>query len=337
MPKTRRGDAGMTTLDYDGESAAPRPVSQTVEKYLRKSISLSDILGRLLRSWHMTFLGAVLGAVVGVYAIWTTPPSYTISLTLLPLESGSADMSGGGGSGLGAIAGMLGSNGPIPKFTRFVASLYSVGVAQAMDKKYDMVCRTYGSCDKATHVLRKSTGFYPWVARTVANIAHLPDPDAPRTAVDLARYTTGNVTITSDPNTRLLLLSMDSRDPKFAKEYLLDLTNAANDFIKDQDNAIAKKNVEYVTSQLKTNTDLSQRAALTSMLANEEQSLMFTAVDLPYVAEIQDGPIVDVSNAAVRLLAAYTMLGLLLGAALGIGASFMPEEKRFWSRRWTGS
>ncbi len=64
----------------------------------------------------------------------------------------------------------------------------------------------------------------------------------------------------------MLLLSMDSRDPKFAKTFLLDLVTATNDFIKDQDNIIAKKNVEYVTSQLKTNTDLSQRAALTTCL-----------------------------------------------------------------------
>jgi hypothetical protein len=327
----------MTTLDYDGESATPRPVSETVEKYLRKSISLSDIMGRLLRGWHFALLGAVLGVVIGVYAIWTTPPSYTISLTLLPLEAGSADLTGGGGVGLSAIAGMLGSNGPIPKFTRFVASLSSVGVAEAMDKKYDMICRSSGNCNKKTHVWRRNTGFYAWVARTIANTAHLPDPDAPRTAVDLARYTAGNVTVASDPNTRLLLLSMDSRDPEFAKEFLLDLTHAANDFIKEQDNAIAKKNVEYVTSQLKTNTDLSQRAALTSMLASEESHLMFTAVDLPYVAQIQDGPIVDVSNAAVKLLAAYAMLGLLLGAAIGIAMSFLPDEKRFWRRSWTRS
>ena len=52
----------MTTLDYDNESAAPAPVSTTVEKYLRKSISMSDILSRVLRGWHFALSGAVLGA-----------------------------------------------------------------------------------------------------------------------------------------------------------------------------------------------------------------------------------------------------------------------------------
>ncbi len=54
---------------------------------------------------------------------------------------------------------------------------------------------------------------------------------------------------------------------------------------------------------------------------------MMTAVDLPYVAAIQDGPIVDISNSAIKFLAAYTLLGFLGGAGLGIAATFVPNEK----------
>ena len=277
----------MTTLDYDGESPVPQPVSETVNKYLRKSISLSDVLGRLLRGWHFALVGALLGSVLGVCAVWITPPSYSITLTLLPLEGGTADLGGGGATGLGALGGLLGISGPSPKFTRFVVSLYSVGVAHAMDKKYNMLCRTFNTCASKDKPPQKSPGFYPWINRTIASIAHMPDPEQHQTVVDLSRYTARNVIITSDVNSRMLTLNMSSREPEFAKIFLVNLVNSTNDFIKDQDNAIAKKNVEYVTAQLKTNTDLSQRAALTSLLAQETTRLMFTAVDIPYVAQFR--------------------------------------------------
>jgi hypothetical protein len=324
------------TFDYEGESAVPQPVSQTVKTYLRKSISLSDIISRLLRGWSFSLVGALVGALIGVFVIWITPPSYTVTVTLLPLDAGSADLTGGGGVGFDVLAGLLGSNGPVPKFTRFVASLYSTGVATAMDRRYDAICTAF-NCNRKTRVWPKASGLYVWVNRTVTDIAHLPDPQHPKTASDLAKYTEGSVTITSDRNTKMLALSMDDRDPKRASAFLVQLVNTANDYIKEQDNLVVRKQIAYITQQLKTNTDLSQRDALTKMLEEQEQHLMLTAVDLPYVAAIQDGPTVEVSNAAIKFLAAFTLFGFLIGGGLGIALSFLPESKRFWRSPWKKS
>ena len=177
-----------------------------------------------------------------------------------------------------------------------------------------------------------------WLSRAIANIAHLPDPDAPHTAVDLSRYTAANVVITSDPNSRMLLLSMDSRDPQYAKTFLLDLVNATNDFIKDQDNAIAKNQCRVCDPAVENqHRSCAARRPDQPAWRSEESHLMFTAVDLPYVAGIQDGPIVDVSNSAVKFLAAYTMLGFLAGAGIGVAMTFVPKNKRPWRRFWTRS
>ena len=321
------------TFDYEGESAVPQPVSKTVQSYLRKSISLSDILGRLFRGWFFSLIGALLGVVIGVLVVWITPPSYTVTVTLLPLDAGSADLTGGGGTGFDVLAGLLGASGPVPKFTRFVASLYSTGLATAMDRRYDAVCTAF-SCNRKTRQWPKRAGFYAWVDRAVTGIAHLPDPDMPRTPADLAKYIEANVTITSDRNTKMLALSMDDRDPKRASQFLLQLVTVANDYIKDQDNAVVRIDVAYISQQLKTNPDLSQRDALTKMLEEQEQHLMLTAVNLPYVASIQDGPTVEVSNSAIKYLAAFTLFGFLLGGAMGIALSFVPENKRFWRSPW---
>jgi hypothetical protein len=324
------------TLDYDGEAVAPRPVSKTVDAYLRKSISLSDILKRLVRGWFLALVGTVIGVLAGVYTVWITPPTYTVTLTLLPLDSGSAEVSGNGGVGLQVLAGLLGNSGPVPKFTRFVASFYSTRLAAELDRKYDAVCDAF-QCDKKTHSWPKHGGFYAWVIRAVTDIAHLPGPDRPRTADDLSKFIQSNVTITSDKNTNMLALGMDTDNPAKASRFLVRLVETANDFVKDQDNAVVKKEVAYVTAQLKTNTDLSQRDALTRMLEDQEQHLMLTAINLPYVASIQDGPTVEVSNRSIKFLAAFTLFGFLIGGGIGVALSFVPEQRRFWRRSWNRS
>ena len=324
------------TFDYQGESAAPEPVSETVEKYLKKSFSLSDIVVRLMRGWLFALIGAVIGITIGIYVVWITPPSYTVTVTLLPLDAGSADTTSSGGLGLQVLGSLLGSNGPVPKFTRFVASLYSIGLASAMDHRYDTVCEVF-HCDAKTRQWPKRSGFYAWIGSTVAHIAHLPDPNRPRDVVDLAKYIEANVVLESDKNTKMLDLSIDTREPALASKFLVNLVNAANDYIKDQDNEVVRKEVNYITLQLKTNADLSQRDALAKMLEDQEQHLMMTAVDLPYVARIQDGPTVETSNAAIKYLSAFVLFGFLLGGGIGIAFSFVPPHKRFWSRSWKKS
>src|SRR6185437_5879165 len=285
--------------DYGGESCAPRPISATVQNYLRKSVSVSDITGRLVHGWIFALIGTLIGAALGAYVVWSTPASYSVQVTLMPLEAGSADISGGGGaSGLEIISSLLGSNGAVPKFTRFIASLYTTKLAQEMDEKYDTLCDAF-HCDKKTRKYPKGVGFYADVKRTIAKIEHVPDPDAPPTYLDLATYIHNTVTITSDKNTKLLVFDIETYDPKKASEFLVHLVAAANDRIKNEDNEVVKKSIEYVQQQLKTNTDLSQRDALTSMLAQKEQHLMLTNIDLPYVARIQDGPNVQAYNPSI--------------------------------------
>lgn len=321
------------TFDYEGESAAPRPVSHAVGNYLRKSISISDMLRRLLRGWYFALIGALIGVAIGIFVIWITPPSYTVTVKLMPLDGSSADIGGGGGIGLDILSGLLGSSGSVPKFTRFVASFNTIGLATRLDSRYDAICTVF-NCNKKTRQWPRYEGFYAWINRAVTSISHLPNPDHPRTAADLANYIEANVIPSSDRNTKMLVLSMNTNNEKQASRFLVELVTAANDYIKEQDNAVVKTQVAYVTQQLKTNTDVAQRDVLIKMLEEQEQHLMLTAVNLPYVASIQDGPTVTVTNSAIKYLAAFTLFGFLIGGAVGILLSFVPENKRFWRSPW---
>jgi hypothetical protein len=261
---------------------------------------------------------------------------YTVQVTMLPLEAGTTDLTGGGGTGLSILSSLLGSSGPISKFTRFVASIYTTGLSEYLDKKYDMVCWVY-HCDPKTRAYSKSVGFYADLNRTFARIAHMPDPDAPRGPVDLANFIYNNVVISPDRNTKMLVIQMDNKDPEFAKKFLQQLVNGDNDYIKEQDNKIVRKEMEYISQQLRTNTDLTQRDVLVKMLADQQQHLMLTNVDLPYVALIQDGPTVQGANNAIRFFATFVMFGFMLGGALGIALTFIPSRRRPWSSSWQKS
>ena len=324
------------TVDYDGEQAAPEPASAVIAGFLRRSFSIAEVLKGALRGWLFGVIGLVLGATFGIYSIWATPPSYTVSIGLLPTE-GSGDVSVGdnGGGALSALAGLVGmGGGPVPKFTRFVASLNSTSVAKIMDQKYDMVCRTF-ACDPKTHVWRKSTGFVADFDRVLAQIGHLPDPDNPRTALDLASYTAGNVLLTPDRTTHILTLSMDSRDPKFAVHYLNVLVQATNDSIREKDRSSIQPYVDYLHQKLATsNLNVAQHDALSSLLIDQERRLMLSSVDVPYAASIQDGPNITMSNKAIRMLAVDLMLGLILGFGAGWIWNWRARNRQARSHAW---
>ena len=316
------------TVDYDGEQAAPEPASAVIASFLQRSFSIADTVKGALRGWLFGLIGMVLGAIFGIYSIWATPPTYTVSIGLLPTE-GSGDVSVGDGGALSALAGLVGmGGGAVPKFTLFVASLNTTEVAKIMDQKYDMVCLTF-HCDEKTHTWRKSTGWRAGFRRLVAQIAHLPDPDAPRTALDLADNTTALVTITPDRTTHVLTLSMESKEPQFAVRYLNTLVQSANDFIKERDRRNILPYVDYLHQKLATeNLNLAQHDAFASLLVEQERRLMLSSVDVPYAASIQDGPNITMSNKAVRMLAVDVMLGLVLGFGLGWIWSWRAAKRR---------
>lgn len=310
------------TVDYNGEQAAPEPVSSVIAKFLRRSYSVADIARRALRGWLFGLIGLLAGLSYGVYSVWVTPPNYTVTIGLLPTDKdGGVNIGGDSGGALGAIASLVGvGGGAVPKFTRFVASLYSTGTAKVMERDYDMVCRTYsGDCDIKTHTWRKHTGLDGWLRKTVAKIAHLPDPDLPRTAKDLADYTEGNVIMTSDKTTHVLTLTMDSNDPKFASDFLLAVVQSTNESLKAEDRLSIEPYVQYLNAKLSSsNLNLTQHDALSALLLEQERRLMLSSVNVPYAATIQDGPNVTTSNSALRMLAVDSILGMVLGFIIGM-------------------
>ena len=326
----------MSSLD-EAQSRAPTAV---MREFLRNSISLSDVTQRVWSGRWIVAAGLVYGLVYGLYQAHRAGPQYQAVVQVLPADSGDS----GGGSGGGAIgmlanlAGSGGGGGQNPKFTQFQFSLGSVGVATALDKKYDMVCTIYrGLCDPKTHAWKERTGMQASFNAFLARVAGLPDPNGPLTVMDLAGFNAGAVVLTKDKLSGVVAMTFYNRDPKFAADYLLKLLETTNDFVRKQDHTTARNMVDYVAHRIATNTNIEQRSALDQLLLQQERRLMMTEVSAPYAATILDGPIVTPLNTVLRVTLLNGVFFMAIGIVIAVFRNLVPQRYRFWSRFWPRS
>jgi len=321
-------------LDYDMAPPAPKPISRTVAEFLRRSISISDLLKRVLRGWPFVVIGTILGFLVGVYNVWITPPSFTASISMLPADGTGVGEISSNSATLGLLAGLAGFNtGKTPKFPRFLAALKTEGVARILDERYDMLCLTDSRCDPKTRQWRRRTGFDAWWDEKLAQLAHQPDPNGPGTMAQLAARINGSVVAAADRETNMLVMSYSDRDPKIAAQTLLRVVQATDDFVKEQDRKVNQQYVDYVSQKLTTNINIPEREALSNLLIQQEHALMMTGVDVPYAATALDVPKVMPNNPMRRMIILYTILGFLCG--LGVAILFtVISPRRIWSRTW---
>lgn len=322
----------MTSLN-DTQMRAPTVV---LREFLKRSISLADLLREILSGWWIVAAALVLGLMYGVYQAHRAGPLFTASISVMPAPT-DTEAGGGGSSMLASLAGSEGS-GQVPKFAQFLVALGSVGVAERLDRQYDMVCVVYrGLCDPRTHTWQKRKGLIPAFNALLARIGGLPDPNGALTVVDLAAHNFGAVIVTREKTSGLVTLSYSNRDPKFAADYLSKVVRTTNDYIRQKDRAIQRTYVAYVTQRIAENTNVEQRATLDNLLLQQERRLMMTEVDVPYAATILDGPTVVPQNNVLRTILLNVFTALLIGVGIAVTRHLVPRRWRFWSRTWTRS
>jgi len=153
--------------------------------------------------------------------------------------------------------------GSVPKFTQFTLGVGSVGVAELLNKRDDMLCRVYsGECDLKTHSWRHRTGWRADLAAFWAWMGHLPDPNGPRTVIDLASYIQSSVTVTQDKQSAIAVLSYSNSKPEFAKEFLSKVFKAANDYVKQQNHDVQRIYVDYLAAAAAKTINVEQRQAI---------------------------------------------------------------------------
>jgi len=311
----------MTVTQGEHEIAPPSPAAALAD-YLRRSISISELLARAWSGRFIVIVTTLLFMGLGAGYVSYLGPKYLATMWVSPAESDSG--SGGGSSGLLAQLSDSSEASSVPKFTQFLSAIPSTGVAKQLDRKYDMVCRVFrGTCDQATHQWHSETGIRPWIAGLTAKLGGLPDPNGARTASDLAGYIAGNVEISQNKKNAIAILSYSDSKPERASQFLAAVVSSANDYIKRLNNENERRYVAYLADTVAKTTNVEQRQILDTLLLQHERQLMMTEVDVPYAATILEGPSVTPVNKVMKMLLAFAALGFLIGLLVAL---FRPRK-----------
>jgi hypothetical protein len=307
--------------------------TSVIASYLRKTISLSYLVGLVWTGRLLIVIAAVLGFLYGIYTVYKAGPAYTATVRVSPAANDATLGDVANTSSL--LAGLAGGAGvnQVPKFVQFTYAISSVEVARDLEQKYDLLCRLYkGECDPLTHQWKARTGIREFIASSIARLSGLPDPNVgPRSATDLADYIAGQIVVAQLKKTdSVYALSYVHRDPQFASQFVSLVIKAANDYVRAQNRETQKRYVDYLTVSATKATNVEQRQAIDTLLLQEERQLMLTEVDVPYAAKILDGPTVTPVNRALKTIAVNTVLGLLLGIALAVSRDLIPRKWRRW-------
>lgn len=321
------------TVSQEDMDAYPAP-SSVIGDYLKRSISVSYLLDRMWTGRLIIVVATLAGLLYGMYYAYTNGPLYSATMFISPADSDTiGDISGasGGGGAAGLLAGLTGTTNTmaLPKFTQFISSMGSVGVARELIKRHDLLCRIYKSdCDPVTHEWRERTGIREFFSGLLAKLGRLPDPNGPRTEIDLAQFIRGAVVPETNKSNSLVTLSFKNTKPDFAAEVLSIVVTTTNDYIRMQNRDLQRRYVEYLSQSAAKATNVEQRQAIDALLLQEERQFMMTEVDAPYAAKVLDGPTVVPVNTVLKTLLIYTFLGFVLGTLLAIFRGWLPGRWR---------
>ncbi|HVW73764.1 MAG TPA: hypothetical protein VHC39_09000 [Rhizomicrobium sp.] len=308
--------------------------SAAIADYLRKSISVSYLLGLVWSGRGIVIITTIIGLLYGVYSVYHAGPFYMATMRVQPAASDtSLDNASGAGS---LLAGLTGGGGAaqVPKFIQFTYAMSSLEVARALIQKYDLLCRLYHSqCNPITHQWKpRNSTVYDWIVSATSRLSGLPDPNVgPRNPIDLAAYIEHNLVAQQLKKTdSVMTITYINHDPKFAAQFLSQVVQATNDYVRIQSQETQKRYVEYLTASAAQTTNVEQRQAIDNLLLQEERQLMMTEVDVPYAAQILDGPTVTPVNRALKTIAIFTALGIVLGLAVAMSRDLLPRRWRVW-------
>ena len=258
--------------------------------------------GFLIRLWEeRLFLTVAVFICVTLAAVYIvlSPSKYTATALLLPVEPTGMQAEttvGGMPSALSLLGGARQEN---PKFELFLTVIKTERFGHHLQQKYHFV----GS-PQSGHVVRS-------FAQLMAMLHGIV------------------VVQNSASNTAVLSIQLSNKG--FAKQFLLAVINEGNAEIRARDSRRAEKLASYVESKFKNETNRAVQDALASLLISQERFLMMTQVDLPYAAEILDGPTVSnrpTSPKKILLLGVGVVAGIFIGLAAVLLWDAAVEERR---------
>lgn len=319
-------------MSHQEMGAGYPPPASAIADYLRRSISISYLLGMVWSGRLLVLAATLAGLLYGTYQVYADGPRYTARVSIAPADSDSTAGGIGGSGAAGLVAGLTGTKNTLalPIFTQFISSISSVGVAKELSRRHNLLCRLYaGECDPVTRRWQREIGAREWFNGVLARLGGIPDPNGPRTDIDLAIYIRDAIVPETNKTNSLVTLSFTHSKPDFAAQFLSAVVSTTNDHIRAQNRETQRRYVAYLAMNAAKAANVEQRQAIDTLLLQEERRLMLTEVDIPYAAKILDGPTVIPVNNVLKRLLIFTAIGFLIGACLAVSRNLLPAKWRW--------
>jgi uncharacterized protein involved in exopolysaccharide biosynthesis len=243
-----------------------------------------------------------LGVGVG-YALMATP-LYRIQAVLASTETESAAGIPSGLSGLAGLAGI--SVGGAREGSQSIATLNSRAFIEDFIRDMDLLPILFADEWDAANARWLETDPNEW----------------PNLESGVEYFVSDVRTITEQPDTGLVVLTIDWSDPEVAVSWTEQLIARINDALRERDLADSEARLEYLNEQLASAGLVELRQAISGLIQDQIQTIMLAQAAAEYAFRVIDPP--RVPNAPVfphkRLV---VMLAVIIGGMLGLFAALL--------------
>jgi hypothetical protein len=283
-------------------------------------IDLIAIVRTVVRNFRLLALAGLAGAITGIIYLHVVTYRYSVTLELVPVQGGGgANVSSmlGGLSGLANLAGVsLPTDSSAQQRELYVAQLTSPYVANDLLANRNIALRIFSDrWDNDAGRWKTEAGFISKIANIVRMTLGAPQK-APRppTTADMQQVLQEEVNIVNPRGGALITVTYANADPEFAKYFLLQLHQSADNRMRRAMVERSTKYIEFVNNELKTVTATEQRQALIQTLSEQQRYRMFAGANTAYVVDIFSPPVA--ANDAMTPKPIPTMLTMVFGGAV---------------------
>lgn len=258
--------------------------------------TFTNIIDAFWQSRIQTAIGAAVGLLCAIVILLITIPASKTTLLLAPSKP-------------------LGDNTFLPTSPQNIAIIKAIASTTGAGNAdmFEQFIATYASQEAAKALLTE-----PQIRAGLTNDrSHYFAPKQKDwTPAKLSAYIKRRVTIHRHGITSMKTLQYWHNDPQFAQFFLTKLHAAADTLIRKNHNQQAKQRVEYLQNRLRSTPNIEHKQILNQLLLEQERSLMLSAIDQPFAANI-----VQTAQSHYKaqwppktlLTATLTLIGALIG------------------------
>lgn len=282
------------------------------------------VVASIGRRWWLMPVGIVAGLLLATLYLHRSQYSYSAQLKVYAAPSTGGKSAPAGLGGLAALTGLAaGSGEAVSPFRFYLEAIYSPEVANRLARD-PVLMRTLfaGEWDPKAGAWRQPASVSGAIRSGIAGLLGLPKfgwqpPDATR----LQQYITDTVSVRQSVRTPIVVIGYDSGDPAFATRFLTRLHETVDGYLRQQQVARTRGNIDYLAGKLETVTLAEQRQALVVALTEQERQAMLAYGNAPYAAEPFDVATASLEPTRPRpipLLGGAAAAGLVLGIAAAV-------------------